>query len=244
MLRSDLLSEHRLRLSAVIMAGGFGTRLRPLTEDTPKPMLTIGDRPVLELTIERLRNAGIKRMNVTTHYLADTISNHFGDGKAWDVDINYVREDLPLGTAGGLKMLPEKDETLLVINGDVVTEVDFRSMLDYHRDHGADVTVGVRQYQVPVPYGVVDCDGPRVRQLREKPVVNFLVNAGVYLLEPTVYRYIPDGHRFDMTDLIARLIDKGRHVVSFPILEYWLDIGQRADYEQAQEYVRRRKAAV
>ncbi|MCM3874389.1 MAG: nucleotidyltransferase family protein [Pyrinomonadaceae bacterium] len=237
-LRSDFVSEEKLGLSAVIMAGGFGSRLRPLTDDVPKPMLTVGDRPLLELTIERLKDAGIKRVNLTTHYLAESISDHFGDGQAFDVDIRYVHEDRPLGTAGGLKLLEESNETLLVINGDIVTEVDFRSMLSYHREHGADVTVGVRQYELQVPYGVIDCDGSRVRKVEEKPVLHFLVNAGIYLLEPTVYRYIPSGLRFDMTDLIGRLIEKGRHVVSFPIVEYWLDIGQRADYERAQEYAR------
>jgi dTDP-glucose pyrophosphorylase len=241
LLRSDLVSDERLGVAAVIMAGGYGKRLRPLTDNTPKPMLTLGDKPLLELTIERLRGAGIRRMNVTTHYLPEAITNHFGDGSAFDVEIRYVEEDRPLGTAGGLKLLKDSDETLLVINGDVVTEVDFRSMLDYHRDHGADVTVGVKQYEVQVPYGVIDCDGPRVRKVQEKPVLNFLVNAGIYLIEPSVYRYIPEDRPFDMTDLIERLVDKGRHVVSFPIVEYWLDIGQRADYERADEYVRNGK---
>src|SRR5262245_34544881 len=161
LLRSDLVSEAQLGLSAVIMAGGFGTRLRPLTDNVPKSMLTVGDRPLLELTIERLRDAGIKRVNVTTHYLADAITGHFGDGSAFDVELRYVEEDQPLGTAGGLRLVDSLDETLLVINGDIVTQVDFRSMLTYHREHGADVTVGVRRYDFQVPYGVVDCDGPR-----------------------------------------------------------------------------------
>lgn len=238
LLRSDFVSEEKLGLSAVIMAGGFGMRLRPLTDNLPKPMLPVGDRPLLEHTIERLRDSGIHRVNLTTHYQADIIANHFGNGQEFDVEINYVEEDRPLGTAGGLKVMEDCQETLLVINGDILTEVDFRSMLTYHREHGADATVGVRQYELQVPYGVVDCDGSRVRKLQEKPMLNFLVNAGIYLLEPTVYRYIPKGHRFDMTDLIARLIDKGRHVVSFPIVEYWLDIGHKADYERAQQYAR------
>jgi dTDP-glucose pyrophosphorylase len=238
LLRSDFVSEEQLGLSAVIMAGGLGTRLRPLTDDLPKPMLPMGDRPLLELTIERLREAGIRRVNVTTHYLAEKITSHFGDGQALDVDINYITEGRPLGTAGGLKLMSDLDETLLIINGDILTEVDFRSMLAYHRDHGADATVGVRQYEIQVPYGVIECDGMRVRGVREKPVLSFLVNAGIYLVEPTVRRYIPDGERFDMTDLIERLVEKGRHVVSFPIVEYWLDIGRHGDYQQAQEYVR------
>lgn len=238
LLRSDFVTEDRIGLSAVIMAGGFGTRLRPLTDTVPKPMLPLGDRPLLELTIDRLREAGIRRVHLTTHYLADTISNHFGDGHAFDVDISYVAEDRPLGTAGGLKRVAATDEPLLVINGDILTEVDFRSMLTYHREHGADATVGVRQYEVQVPYGVVDCDGPRVRGIQEKPLISFLVNAGIYLVEPTISRYIPDDRPFDMTELIERLVEKGRHVVSFPIVEYWLDIGQKADYESAQQYRR------
>jgi dTDP-glucose pyrophosphorylase len=237
LLRSDFVTEERLGLSAVIMAGGFGTRLRPLTDELPKPMLPMGDRPLLELTIERLREAGIRRVNLTTHYLAERITSHFGNGQALDVDVNYVTEDRPLGTAGGLKLMSDVDETLLVINGDILTEVDFRSMLAYHRDHGADATVGVRQYELQVPYGVIECDGMRVRGVREKPMLNFLVNAGIYLLEPAVRRHIPDDQRFDMTDLIERLIDRGRHVVSFPIVEYWLDIGRPGDYKQAQEHV-------
>lgn len=240
LLRSDFVTNERLALSAVIMAGGFGTRLKPLTDGLPKPMLPMGGRPLLELTIQRLRDAGIRRVNVTTHYLAEAITSHFGDGKAFNVEISYVNEDRPLGTAGSLKFMQECDDPLLVINGDILTEVDFRTMLSYHREHGADATVGVRQYDLQLPYGVVDCDGPRVRSVQEKPTLKFLVNAGIYLIEPTVRRYIPSGHRFDMTDLIDRLVDKGRHVVSFPIVEYWLDIGQKADYERAQQYVRSR----
>ena len=238
LLRSDFVTEEQLGLSAVIMAGGFGSRLRPLTDHVPKPMLTLGDRPLLEMTVERLRDAGIRRVNMTTHYLAETITSHFGDGRAFDVEINYVAEDRPLGTAGGLKLLGDCNETLRVINGDVLTEVDFRSMLTYHREHGADATVGVRQVELQVPYGVIHCEGSRVRNIQEKPVMSFLINAGVYLLEPSVHRYIPQEHRFDMTDLVERLIENGRQVVSFPIVEYWLDIGRRADYESAQQYVR------
>lgn len=220
--------------SAVIMAGGYGTRLRPLTEELPKPLLPVGGRPLMERIIEQLRQAGIQRVNVTTHYLSEKIVNHFGDGKAFGVDINYVTEDRPLGTAGALGLMAEPNEPLLVINGDILTQLDFRTMLSFHREHQAEMTVGVRQYDLQVPYGVMECDGPYVREVREKPLLSFLVNAGIYLLAPSVYRYIPDGQRFDMTDLIQRLLDDGRPVVSFPIVEYWLDIGQHADYEQAE----------
>jgi NDP-sugar pyrophosphorylase family protein len=238
LLRSDLVSSNLPAVSAVIMAGGFGTRLRPLTEHIPKPMLPVGDRPLLERTIGRLRDAGIRRVHVSTHYLSEMITNYFGDGQAFGVDLRYVAEDRPLGTAGALKLMDQRHEPLLVINGDILTSVDFRDMLAHHRAHRADVTIGVRQYDLQVPYGVVERSGAYVSALREKPVMCFLVNAGIYLLEPSVYRYIPDGETFDMPDLIQRLLDDGRPVVSFPIVEYWLDIGRHDDYEQAQEDVR------
>jgi dTDP-glucose pyrophosphorylase len=231
----ELLPKQVLPLQAVIMAGGFGTRLRPLTEELPKPMLPIGDRPLMERTIEHLRQAGIQRVNVTTHYQPEKITDHFGDGRAFGVEINYVAEDRPLGTAGALGLMEAPHQPILVINGDILTRVDFRAMLDYHHKHQADLTVGVRQYDLQVPYGIVECNGPRVRELREKPMFQFLVNAGIYLLEPSAYRYIPQGQRFDMTDLIQELLDNDCPVVSFPIVEYWLDIGQDADYRQAQE---------
>jgi len=234
-LRKDLAAEDHCSPTAVIMAGGFGTRMLPLTEKTPKSMLPIGGRPLLELTIERLRKAGIKRVNITTHYLEKHIMSYFGDGCEFGVDLNYVSEDRPLGTGGGLRLVKENGGPLLVINGDIVTEINFQGLVDYHRQLGADVTIGARRYEFEVPYGVIDSDGPRVLGLREKPHLNFMINAGIYLLEPSVYRYIPSGDRFDMTDLIQRLIQVGRHVVTFPIVEYWLDVGRPADYRKAQQ---------
>lgn len=231
----QLLPEQVPSLQAVIMAGGFGTRLRPLTEDLPKPMLPIGDRPLLELIIERLRKAGIHHLNITTHYKPEKITEYFGDGREFGVKLNYVSEDTPLGTAGALGLIETPQEPLLVINGDILTQVNFRAMLAYHRESEADLTVAARQYEVRVPYGVLECEGNKVRQVREKPVYNYFVNAGIYLLQPDVSHYIPNGERFDMTDLIETLISDGRTVVTFPITEYWLDIGQHADYEQAQE---------
>ncbi|HMQ31537.1 MAG TPA: nucleotidyltransferase family protein [Chloroflexaceae bacterium] len=231
----QLLPEHQGQLQAVIMAGGFGKRLLPLTEHTPKPMLLLGGRPLLEHTIDQLRAAGIHAVNITTHYLAEKIVEHFGDGSEFGVRLNYVPEERPLGTAGALGLIERPSEPVLVINGDVLTRVDFRALLAYHREHSADLTVAVRQYEMKVPYGVIEGDGPYVRQIREKPDYRFLVNAGIYLLNPSVYAYIPAGERFDMTDLIQALLDDGRTVVSFPVVEYWLDIGQPADYERAEE---------
>ena len=231
----DLLPKESLPLHAVVMAGGYGTRLLPLTEELPKPMLPVGNRPLMEHIIEQLQQTGIQRVNITTHYLGDKIKNHFGDGKDFGVDIEYVNENKPLGTAGALGLMEEPEKPLLVINGDILTRVDYRAMLSYHRKHDSDLTVGVRQFAFDVPYGVIECDGPFVKQLKEKPKYNFLVNAGIYLLEPAIHRYIPNEQRFDMTDLIESLLADKRTVVSFPIVEYWMDVGQPLDYQKAQE---------
>lgn len=232
----ELISDAELETKphAVIMAGGFGTRLRPLTDDTPKPMLPVGDRPLMEWTIEKLRESGIRHVNVTTHYLAEEIESHFGDGEEFGVNLNYVEEEAPLGTAGALGLLESTDCPLLVINGDILTKVDFGSIRSFHREQEADMTVAVRRYDVEVPYGVVECEGERVARLWEKPTYDFLVNAGIYLLEPTVHEFLSEGERVDMTDLIDRLVEAGRRVVSFPVVEYWIDVGQLEDYKQAR----------
>ncbi len=223
---------------ALIMAGGAGERLRPLTESLPKPMLPVGDRPLMEIIIGQLREAGIRRVNVATHHEPEKITSHFGDGQKFGVELSYLSEDRPLGTAGALGLMETPKETLLVINGDILTDIDFQAMGVYHKEHQADLTVAVRQCDLKVPYGVIECEGAQVRTLSEKPTFNVLVNAGIYLLEPSVYPFIPAGERFDMTELIQRLLLEGRTVISFPVREYWLDIGQMADYEQAQEQIK------
>lgn len=234
-LMSELLREYELPLTAVVMAGGFGTRLHPLTEKVPKPMLPVGDRPLLQLIIEQLRQSGIHRVHVTTHYKAEIISQHFGDGRDFGVEIQYVKEDQPLGTAGALGLLNVSDEPFLIINGDILTRVDFRSMLDFHREHRADMTVGVKQHEFQIPYGVIESNGVEVTGISEKPTVRHFINAGIYLINPEVCQLIPNGQSYDMPDLIAQLIREGRKVVSFPVREYWLDVGKMDDYEQAQK---------
>ncbi len=235
LLRRDLIAEEDLHVSAVIMAGGLGTRLRPLTDSTPKPMLHVGDRPLLELTISRLRSAGIREVNLTTHYLPDAIVSHFGDGGGFGVSMNYVREDSPLGTAGGIRLIKRPNGTLLVMNGDILTKLPFRELVAYHRRQVADLTVAVRKYDLQVPFGVVRCEGARVTSLEEKPNMSFFINAGAYLVEPSLCELIPPDRRFDMTDLIQAALLNGRKVIGFPIVEYWLDIGRHEDYEQAQQ---------
>ncbi|HUQ72301.1 MAG TPA: sugar phosphate nucleotidyltransferase, partial [Planctomycetaceae bacterium] len=196
-----------------------------------------------ERTVDRLRQCGIKTVNFTTHYLPEVIEDHFGDGSDFGVHINYVAEDRPLGTAGALSLLPDSDEPLLVMNGDILTSIDFQELLRFHRDRNAAMTVCVRQYEFTVPYGVIQAEQGMVRGLREKPKLDFLVNAGIYLLEPSVRNYIPSGRRFDMTDLIDQLLEHGLRVASFPVVEYWLDIGQIEDFQRAQEDVQTRRWA-
>ncbi len=236
LLKTDLVgSPAELPLSAIIMAGGYGTRLRPLTEELPKPMLPVGGRPLLELTLARLREAGIKKVTVTTHYLPEKIMDHFGDGSDFGVEISYLAEEEPLGTAGALGLMDPPRGPVLVINGDILTQAAFPAMLEFHREHRAEMTVAVRQYALQVPYGVLECQGHRVCGLQEKPEYKFMVNAGIYILEPTVWALMPKAGRFNMTDLIEKLMAKDRTVVSFPVVEYWLDVGQPGDYRRAQD---------
>lgn len=238
MLRKNLVVDAPGDLSAVVMAGGFGKRLMPLTESIPKPMLPIGERPLLERTIDQLRAAGIREVHLTTHYLPESIVGHFGDGEAFGVHMSYATEDEPMGTAGGLRLIPRPDGPFLVINGDILTRVSYQQMLRFHRKHGATLTVGLRAHEVEVPFGVVEADDVRITELTEKPSIRLLVNAGIYLLEPGAWDYIPPGQRFDMTDLIRLLLVEGQIVVGFPIIEYWQDVGRHEDYSRAQEDVR------
>jgi dTDP-glucose pyrophosphorylase len=233
----DLLPEDVPPMEAVVMAGGFGTRLRPLTEHLPKPMLPVGDRPLLERTIERLRDAGIKRVNVTTHYLGNIIQQHFGDGREFGVNIRYVEEDRPMGTAGALGLLNDSCQPLLIINADILTNVDFRAMYAFHKEHQSHMTIAVKQIEIPVPYGVLEINGGGVTGIVEKPLMRHFINAGIYLLEPEACARIPLDRPYDMPDLINELVAAQKVVTAFPIREYWLDIGQIEHYQQAQDDV-------
>lgn len=231
----EFATEPLSGLQAVVMAGGKGVRLHPLTEDLPKPMLPVGQKPLLEIIVSQLRSVGIRRVNVTTHHKPEKIEEYFGNGNDFGINLDYVSEEKPLGTAGSLRLMVRPSETVLVMNGDILTQIDFKAMLQFHREHEADLTVAVRRYDFGVPYGVIECEGSFVKTLREKPVFNFLVNAGIYLLEPNTYSYIPEGEYCDMTDLIETLIAKKRQVISFPVHEEWLDIGNHTEYQLAQQ---------
>lgn len=234
----ELVGAPHAPVHAVVMAGGYGKRLMPLTANTPKPMLRVGEQPLIERLVQQLKQAGIARVNISTHYKGDQISAHFGNGEAFGIEVEYVSEDRPLGTAGALSLV-SGDDPLLVINGDILTGLDFRSLLDFHFEQAAEMTVAVREYGFDVPYGVVDTDGLHVTAVTEKPTIKFFVNAGIYLVSPSAREFVPSGQHFDMPQLIDTLVKAGASVISFPIWEYWLDIGRQADFEQAQQDVRR-----
>jgi len=230
----EMIDEKRPENPVIIMAGGLGTRLRPLTDDCPKPLLKIGDKPLLEIIIQNLHEYGFTDFYITLNYKAKMISSYFGDGSRWNVSINYIHEQKPLGTAGALSLLPETpSRPALVMNGDLLTKVNFTQLFDFHADNKSLATMCVRQYDFEVPYGVVVADKQHFVSLDEKPVQRFFVNAGIYVLNPDVFEFIPDNEPFDMTTLFNKLIEKGHPAVVFPIHEYWMDIGHISDYKVA-----------
>lgn len=221
--------------SVVLMVGGMGTRLMPLTRDCPKPMLPVGGKPILESILESFHEQGFRRFYFSVNYLAQTFKDHFGDGSRWGVDIRYLHEDKRLGTAGALSLLPElPEEPLLVMNGDLLTRVRFDNLLDFHVEHRALATMAVREYDFQVPYGVVKLDGARILGIEEKPVQRFFVNAGIYVLSPQAVSMIPRDTFFDMPSLFEQLMQAGNATSAYPLREYWLDIGRIEEFERAQ----------
>lgn len=219
----------------ILMAGGLGKRLRPLTENTPKPLLTLGDKPLLESILEQFIRQGFRDYYISVNYLAKSIMDHFGDGAHWDVKINYLKEDEPLGTAGALRLLPERpDVPMIVMNGDLITRVNFDNLLNYHAEAGVMGTMCVREYDMEVPFGVVDIENNMIQSIDEKPVHRFFVNAGIYVVSPAALDLVPAKGRYDMTGLFNDLVAKGYNAAAFPIHEYWLDVGAIDDFERAK----------
>jgi dTDP-glucose pyrophosphorylase len=218
----------------VVMAGGLGSRLQPLTDSTPKPMLEVGGKPILETVLDGFMAYGLNRFYFAVNYRSEMIKAHFGDGSRWGASIRYLEEDRSLGTAGALSLLPETPSTpLIVMNGDVLTTVNFEHLLDFHAAQGAAATICVRNYEIRIPYGVVNLERQRITRIDEKPAHRFFVNAGIYVLEPRVLKKVPPEARFDMPSLIEALIADGDRPAAFPIREYWIDIGQLEDYQRA-----------
>jgi dTDP-glucose pyrophosphorylase len=235
----DLVALPPLKTRAVIMAGGEGRRLRPLTESTPKPLVEVGGRPMVELVIERLRRSGMTDITIALHHKPETIRERLGDGSRLGVHIDYAIEPSPLGTMGALTLLRDRlDAPFFVVNADILTKCDFRAMWDYHRSQrGAAMTVGVSFHQVDIPYGEFTLHGGRVTRVEEKPHKEFPVNAGIYLLDPSAIDLIPPGKYFDATDMIRALVDGSRVVAAYLIREYWLDVGRLPDLEKANRDV-------
>jgi len=219
-----------------LMAGGFGTRLRPLTDNCPKPLLEIGGRPLLETVLISFKEAGFSNFYISTHYLSSMIMAYFGDGSKWGVTISYVHEDVPLGTGGALGLLPEglPNLPIILMNGDVLTTVNFQNLLEFHNQNNAMATMCVREYEYQVPYGVITGDGHKVRSMEEKPLHSFFVNAGIYVVDSEVVMSVVQDEHLDMPTLLEQRIKQGDDVLMFPIHEYWLDIGRIDDFKKAQ----------
>lgn len=232
----DMLSKVKKRENPVfIMAGGFGTRLRPLTDNCPKPMLKIGDIPILEHIMRQFITRGFYRFFLSTHYLAEQITNYFGDGSKWDVEIQYVHESTPLGTGGALGLLPKSKitEPMIVINGDVMTKIDFGRLVDFHDQIDCVATMCVREYTHDIPFGVLEIDGHFIKDMKEKPTHRSFVNAGIYVLEPSIVNKVKENQKIDLPSLLEIQISEGKAVTAFPIHEYWLDVGRMDDFELA-----------
>jgi dTDP-glucose pyrophosphorylase len=218
----------------VIMAGGMGSRLQELTRETPKPMLKVGPRPLLESIVRSYADQGFKRFFLAVNYKAEQIERHFGDGSALGVQITYLREDQRLGTAGALSMLPERPAApIIVTNADLLTKEDYASMVESHQASGADATVAVREYEMQIPFGVVREQNARIEAIEEKPKRRFLVSAGICVLSPDALDVVPHRTYFDMPSLFEALIARGGFARCHAIDGYWLDIGRLPDYEQA-----------
>lgn len=234
----DLLSKPRTKDNvAIILAGGQGVRLRPLTNDLPKPLVRVGGIPVLERIVHRLRDHGFNRIFISINYLGEQIENHFGDGRGLGMSIQYLRESEPLGSAGPLGLLAGKLESpCLVINGDLVTEVNFEQMLTFHIKGDFDFTIGVTQYPLQIPFGEVITENELVVEFREKPTEIRLINAGVYVLNPNVASLVPKDEYHGMNQLMDQLLsDHDSQIGAFPIHEYWKDIGTHSEHQQAQQ---------
>ena len=230
----DYLAGPKINNWVVIMAGGLGKRLHPLTEHRPKPLVEVQGKPMLESIITDLCRHGFQNFFLAVSYKSEMIEEYFSDGRDYGADIQYLREDKRLGTAGPLSLLEDvPEEPVLVMNSDLVTDVNYEGLLHFHSDHKASATMCVRQYDFEVPYGVVETDHLQITDLREKPVQQFYINAGIYVLGPDVLKFIPRDTFYDMTDLFEELIKNDLQPHAFPVLEKWMDVGRLEDLEKA-----------
>jgi NDP-sugar pyrophosphorylase family protein len=222
-------------IDVVVLAGGRGTRLAPYTTVLPKPLMPIGEMPVLEILLRRLAAAGLTKVHLAVGHLAELIEAYFGDGSRFGVELTYWREDKPLGTAGPLAVIETTAEHLLVMNGDLFTVLDFSAFVDYHVAHGATATIATLRREVPVEFGVIQLDKEMIVGYDEKPTLSYDVSMGVYAFERDVISVVPNGVHFDFPELVLALLDRGLPIASYRSTDFWLDIGRREDYELAQE---------
>ena len=232
---ADLNATVELSTPVVLMAGGKGVRLHPLTHTVPKPMLPIGDTPIIEIILRKLKSQGFKNVYISVNYLADIIEEHIKDGAWLGLNVHYLHEDKPLGTAGALAQLSGRfNEPFIVMNSDLLTNCDFTQVIQFHNKQNATATLGVREYQFQIPYGVVNIDGTEVESISEKPIHRSMVSAGIYALDPSALSLIPKDEFTDMPTLLDLVRARGERVVAFPIHESWLDIGRHDDLNEAR----------
>jgi NDP-sugar pyrophosphorylase family protein len=227
-----------LPIDAVLMAGGRGERLRPLTEKTPKPLLKVGEKAIIDYNVDNLINYGVENIHVTTNYLAEQIEDHFKD-EHQGIKINCVREEKYLGTIASIKLIPNiKNDEILVMNSDLFTNIDFEDFYRHFLEKDADISAAAIPYSVNVPYGIFELEGRNVQGVKEKPTYNYYANAGIYLIKKTLLNLIPDGTFFNATDFMELLIAQGKAVVRYPLIGYWIDIGKPEDYQRAQDFAK------
>lgn len=224
-------------MKTVILAGGKGTRLAPYTTIFPKPLVPIGDRPILEIIIRQLARQGLGDILLSVGHLGELIEAYFQNGhrNIPGLQLEYFREKQPLGTAGSLAMIPGLDETFLVMNGDILTTLNYPALIRHHREHRSALTIAMHQKDVKIDLGVLETNETgELTSYQEKPLYSFRVSMGIYVYEPHVLQYIPKGQYFDFPDLVRLLLNKGERIAGYPSQDYWLDIGRREDYELAQ----------
>lgn len=233
-LLDELLAPSHNSNIVVLMAGGLGKRLMPLTDDCPKPMLKVGNKPLLENIVENFADQGFEKFYISVNYKKESIKEYFENGEKWDVSIEYLDEDAHLGTAGSLSLLPNMpDEPVIVMNADILTRIDFRSLLDFHKKNNSAGTMCVRDYTYQIPYGVVKTEDELIIDCEEKPLHKYFINAGIYVLEPLALNQIVLNKKIDMPEIFLKLLEAGHATKVFPIHEYWLDIGHQEDYARA-----------
>jgi len=220
----------------LIMAGGLGTRLRPLTDEHPKPLLKVGDRPILETIINYLSGYGFHKFYLSVNYKAEMIKEYFGDGGRFGVEIRYIEEKKRMGTAGALSLLSEiPTDPILVMNSDLLTTLNFEKLLLFHLKNRTIATMSVHQYDIQIPFGVVEVENNRLIEITEKPSQQFFINAGIYMLDPAILKFVPKDSFYDMTTLLKDLLKQSYSIAVFPIREYWLDIGRLDDLKRANQ---------